>query len=577
MPDPLFHAVRDGLVSLRVRARRFGEPRPRFWVDETKCASCYQCAVAFTVVTRKHHCRACGRVFCHACSRHALPPRDDPNAQPERACNVCYVSHTTGPDADASSFRSASNNVSVSSKRLARSAPGTPEALPKAFVAGSRCDTSQAGTAGTSSASKQETRNVVDTESGGESSDSGASESEYESESSSLDEPNVDDAVGGSGDEKETAATTQDTTNTTNTTNDDGEAHSSTPTRTGPTSSDTHRGFFSSEAASYATELSKKWTKSASTYGKPRFATHAAHALTLIDFDFWRVPDALADGGHTVDDASQSAHPEGGTKRTLDSIRLQVASNALSRNESSSSRSSDDVDAEFVSTWTPIIAILGALAGRCIAPGTAARWYAAAQHSHSSATNYAHDQDAESGGGLRFPQWAYRMRPDCFLVTHKVRVGEAADSELVPNAFVVQRNVCDRRMASRLGVVHAVTAAELLRRDDKTNPGKTAVNQVEGSVVEKQQNRTRVKVCLLGGALEYARTTMGTPKLSSLDTLFDQEHEHLRAATAKALVSKPNVCLVEKSAASFARDLFYEKQVRLVFPKSRLPVLSLSW
>jgi 1-phosphatidylinositol-3-phosphate 5-kinase len=70
---------------------------------------------------------------------------------------------------------------------------------------------------------------------------------------------------------------------------------------------------------------------------------------------------------------------------------------------------------------------------------------------------------------------------------------------------------------------------------------------------------------------------MGTPKLSSLDTLFDQEHEHLRAATAKALVSKPNVCLVEKSAASFARDLFYEKQVRLVFPKSRLPVLSLSW
>ena len=56
-------AVREGLDALRLRASRWGAPRPRFWIDERTTKSCFECGVAFSLVTRKHHCRACGRVF----------------------------------------------------------------------------------------------------------------------------------------------------------------------------------------------------------------------------------------------------------------------------------------------------------------------------------------------------------------------------------------------------------------------------------------------------------------------------------------------------------------------------------
>ena len=69
-------------------------------------------------------------------------------------------------------------------------------------------------------------------------------------------------------------------------------------------------------------------------------------------------------------------------------------------------------------------------------------------------------------------------------------------------------------------------------------------------------------MALLGGALEYQRAT-DKPRLASFSTLLDQEHEHLRAATARALVSKPDVALVERTVARFARDLFLERGVSL--------------
>ena len=72
-----------------------------------------------------------------------------------------------------------------------------------------------------------------------------------------------------------------------------------------------------------------------------------------------------------------------------------------------------------------------------------------------------------------------------------------------------------------------------------------------------------VRVVLLSGALEYQRAN-AAPRLSSLDTLLDQEHEHLRGAVARINSVGADVLVVERTVARFARELLLERGVSLV-------------
>ncbi|VDO97902.1 unnamed protein product [Heligmosomoides polygyrus] len=51
-------------------------PLPSFigvrWVPDEDCEQCTACSATFTVVRRRHHCRNCGRIFCHRCSRNNI-------------------------------------------------------------------------------------------------------------------------------------------------------------------------------------------------------------------------------------------------------------------------------------------------------------------------------------------------------------------------------------------------------------------------------------------------------------------------------------------------------------------------
>ena len=38
-----------------------------FWIPDTEAASCMICDTKFTIVKRRHHCRACGKVMCASC------------------------------------------------------------------------------------------------------------------------------------------------------------------------------------------------------------------------------------------------------------------------------------------------------------------------------------------------------------------------------------------------------------------------------------------------------------------------------------------------------------------------------
>jgi len=62
------------------------------WVPDERVKECHDCKQKFTGIRRKHHCRACGSIFCNGCSRNRLPLPHLGYKTPERVCDRCYVS-----------------------------------------------------------------------------------------------------------------------------------------------------------------------------------------------------------------------------------------------------------------------------------------------------------------------------------------------------------------------------------------------------------------------------------------------------------------------------------------------------
>lgn len=59
-----------------------------FWIPDEDAPNCQECGLKFTVIRRRHHCRACGRVLCAQCCHHKapLPYMDYKEA---RVCGPC--------------------------------------------------------------------------------------------------------------------------------------------------------------------------------------------------------------------------------------------------------------------------------------------------------------------------------------------------------------------------------------------------------------------------------------------------------------------------------------------------------
>lgn len=88
------------------------------WIPDEEKTNCTQCKKAFTVLTRRHHCRACGEIFCAECasmkviiprgriiSKNMRNPKDDWKV-PLRACTTCAVSlgHKPPPSTGAQRY-----------------------------------------------------------------------------------------------------------------------------------------------------------------------------------------------------------------------------------------------------------------------------------------------------------------------------------------------------------------------------------------------------------------------------------------------------------------------------------------
>jgi hypothetical protein len=61
------------------------------WDHDEHATNCYLCSKAFSMLTRKHHCRICGHIFCKSCSKYQvkLSTADGTRTKSVRACEVC--------------------------------------------------------------------------------------------------------------------------------------------------------------------------------------------------------------------------------------------------------------------------------------------------------------------------------------------------------------------------------------------------------------------------------------------------------------------------------------------------------
>jgi growth factor-regulated tyrosine kinase substrate len=60
------------------------------WKEDSECSTCFRCRAEFTTMRRRHHCRACGQIFCHSCSSKTSPIPKFGIEKEVRVCDTCF-------------------------------------------------------------------------------------------------------------------------------------------------------------------------------------------------------------------------------------------------------------------------------------------------------------------------------------------------------------------------------------------------------------------------------------------------------------------------------------------------------
>ncbi|CAL1677440.1 unnamed protein product [Lasius platythorax] len=77
--------------------------QPPFWVPDSDAPSCMLCDIKFTVLKRRHHCRACGKVLCNKCCNMKYRLEYQGNID-SRVCVPCYHLLTKAENEQGTSY-----------------------------------------------------------------------------------------------------------------------------------------------------------------------------------------------------------------------------------------------------------------------------------------------------------------------------------------------------------------------------------------------------------------------------------------------------------------------------------------
>ncbi|XP_031794380.1 FYVE and coiled-coil domain-containing protein 1, partial [Sarcophilus harrisii] len=62
------------------------------WLGDTEVNHCLDCKREFSWMTRRHHCRICGRIFCYYCCNNYIMTKH--SGKKERCCRACFRKYT---------------------------------------------------------------------------------------------------------------------------------------------------------------------------------------------------------------------------------------------------------------------------------------------------------------------------------------------------------------------------------------------------------------------------------------------------------------------------------------------------
>ncbi|CAK5052846.1 unnamed protein product [Meloidogyne enterolobii] len=93
IPPPLatYHYLSKSIGEFKLTESELtlGKKKP-FWIPDDDCDCCMLCSKGFSIVVRRHHCRACGRVLCSSCcsNKRSLAYDENPSNK-HRVCTPC--------------------------------------------------------------------------------------------------------------------------------------------------------------------------------------------------------------------------------------------------------------------------------------------------------------------------------------------------------------------------------------------------------------------------------------------------------------------------------------------------------
>lgn len=539
--DKTFADVVKLLTSWLPRRSKPDNVSRDFWMPDHSCRVCYDCDTQFTIFNRRHHCRRCGRIFCGKCTANSVPVSSGPdNSDDEgdriRVCNFCFkqweqeqtaavkqMLPVLSPSLSEASLFSTKSTITINSV-------STPAG---AYSAGNYKHVGRASSIGPpppkfsqdkvshsiqDSHVPEKSMSIISNRDDSSSIQFGY----YTNRSDDEDEEYVaycsDRQVQHQQHNNQYFRSDQfdEFDATYNTTMSRTVEENAIPKELSPCAVD--HGFPSTLPVTRVEDELELDNSSECGAASSIYALETADT-TSVDFEkndcFWIPPepedkeDELETDLFDDDDDDDDPLSDGGRHY------LQSSSSFGSGEFRSRDRSTEEhkkvmknvVDGHF----RALISQLLQVENIALEEGDDMGWLEIVTLVSWEAANFLRPDTSKDGG----------MDPAGYVKVKCLASGHRSESTVV-KGVVCKKNVAHRRMSSR---------------------------------IEKP------RLLILSGALQYQRLRN---QLSSIDTLLQQETDHLKMAVAKIVAQKPNLLLVENSVSRYAQDMLLEKNISLV-------------